>query len=192
VTISPSTIVIIPEYKTQSPERFERGMKLHTVNVRRGAPDVQDQKLNSHSKLNCITACVQAMNAGADEALMLDPLGFVATCNSTHFFIVRRGEVWTSSGQYCIPGITRGNMIRLCKDNGIPVFEKQFSLYDVYGADEAFVTGTFAGLIPVREIDGRAVRHPLSTAEWKGAGPVSQKLSGLYKALCAREKTRSL
>ena len=192
VTISPATIVIIPEYKTPSPEKFERGMTLHTVNVRRGAPDVQDQKLNSHSKLNCITACVQAMNAGADEALMLDPLGFVATCNSTHFFIVRRGEVWTSSGQYCIPGITRGNMIRLCKDNGIPVFEKQFSLYDVYGADEAFVTGTFAGLIPVREIDGRPVRHPMSTGEWKGAGPISQQLSGLYKALCVREKTRSL
>jgi branched-chain amino acid aminotransferase len=192
VTISPATIVIIPEYKTPSPEKFERGMTLHTVNVRRGAPDVQDQKLNSHSKLNCITACVQAMNAGADEALMLDPLGFVATCNSTHFFIVRRGEVWTSSGQYCIPGITRGNMIHLCKDNGIPVFEKQFSLYDVYGADEAFVTGTFAGLIPVREIDGRPVRHPMSTEGWKGAGPISRQLSNLYKALCLREKTRSL
>ena len=121
------------------------------MHVHRGAPDVQDQKLNSHSKLNCITACIQAANAGADEALMLDPLGFVATCNSTHFFIVRRGELWTSSGQYCIPGITRGNMIRLAKDLGIPVFEKQFSLYDVYGADEAFVTGTFAGLIPVRD-----------------------------------------
>jgi len=192
VTISPATIVIIPEYKSPNPEKFEKGLSLHTVNVRRGAPDVQDQKLNSHSKLNCITACVQAMNAGADEALMLDPLGFVATCNSTHFFIVRRGEVWTSSGQYCIPGITRGNMIRLCRENGIPVFEKPFSLYDVYGADEAFVTGTFAGLIPVRIIDGRPVRHPLSQADWSGPGPISLRLSKLYKELCHRDARRSL
>ena len=192
VTISPATIVIIPEYKTPNPEKFEKGLRLHTVNVRRGAPDVQDQKLNSHSKLNCITACVQAMNAGADEALMLDPLGFVATCNSTHFFIVRRAEVWTSTGQYCIPGITRANMIRLCRENAIPVFEKQFSLYDVYGADEAFVTGTFAGLVPVREVDGRPVAHPLSTEQWTGAGPVSRRLSALYKELCIREATRTL
>ena len=192
VTISPATIVIIPEYKTPSPDRFEKGMKLFTVHVRRGPPDVQDQKLNSHSKLNCITACVQAMNAGADEALMLDPLGFVATCNSTHFFIVRRGEVWTSSGQYCIPGITRATMIRLCRENGIPVFEKQFSLYDVYGADEAFVTGTFAGLVPVREVDGRPTRASLSLQEWNGAGPMSQRLSRLYKALCQSEATRQL
>jgi branched-chain amino acid aminotransferase len=192
VTISPATIVIIPEYKSPNPEKFEKGLSLHTVNVRRGAPDVQDQKLNSHSKLNCITACVQAMNAGADEALMLDPLGFVATCNSTHFFIVRRGEVWTSSGQYCIPGITRGNMIRLCRENGIPVFEKQFSLYDVYGADEAFVTGTFAGLIPVRIIDGRPVRHPLSQDDWSGPGPISLRLSKLYKELCHSDARRGL
>lgn len=192
VTISPATIVIIPEYKSPNPEKFEKGLSLHTVNVRRGAPDVQDQKLNSHSKLNCITACVQAMNAGADEALMLDPLGFVATCNSTHFFIVRRGEVWTSSGQYCIPGITRGNMIRLCRANGIPVFEKQFSLYDVYGADEAFVTGTFAGLIPVRIIDGRPVRHPLSQDDWSGPGPISLRLSKLYKELCHSDARRGL
>ncbi len=192
VTISPATIVIIPEYKTSSPEKFERGLKLATVNVRRGAPDVQDQKLNSHSKLNCITACVQAMNAGADEALMLDPLGFVATCNSTHFFIVRRGEVWTSTGQYCIPGITRANMIGLCRENAIPVFEKPFSLYDVYGADEAFVTGTFAGLIPVREIDGRPVRHPLSTEEWGGPGPISLRLSTLYKELCRKDALRQI
>jgi len=124
-TISPATIVIIPEWKAPKPEVVAKGLRLHTVNVRRGAPDVQDQKLNSHSKLNCITACVQAMNAGADEALMLDPLGFVATCNSTHFFIVRRGEVWTSSGQYCIPGITRGSVIRLCRHTGIPLFATQ-------------------------------------------------------------------
>jgi branched-chain amino acid aminotransferase len=192
VTIGKPTIVIIPEYKEANPEKFRDGLSLHTVNVRRGAPDVQDQKLNSHSKLNCITACIQAANAGADEALMLDPLGFVATCNSTHFFIVRRGELWTSTGQYCIPGITRANMLRVAKSLGIPAFEKQFSLYDVYGADEAFVTGTFAGLIPVRVIDGRPVRNPLSTEEWAGAGPISQKLSEGYKALCQRETTRKL
>jgi branched-chain amino acid aminotransferase len=192
VTISPATIVIIPEYKTPNPEKFEKGLRLYTVNVRRGAPDVQDQKLNSHSKLNCITACIQAMNAGADEALMLDPLGFVATCNSTHFFIVRRGEVWTSTGQYCIPGITRATMIRLCRENAIPVFEKQFSLYDVYGADEAFVTGTFAGLVPVREVDARPIAHPLSTEQWAGAGPISRRLSQAYKELCARDSTRQL
>ena len=192
VTISPATIVIIPEHKTANPEKFEKGLRLHTVHVRRGAPDVQDQKLNSHSKLNCITACVQAMNAGADEALMLDPLGFVATCNSTHFFIVRRGEVWTSTGQYCIPGITRANIIRLAHDNAIPVFEKTFSLYDVYGADEAFCTGTFAGLTPVREIDGRLVRNPLSTEEWQGPGPIARRLSQLYKELCVRDSRRGL
>lgn len=192
-TITPPTVVIIPEWKAPKPEVVAKGLKLHTVNVRRGAPDVQDQKLNSHSKLNCITACVQAMNAGADEALMLDPLGFVATCNSTHFFIVRRGEVWTSSGQYCIPGITRGAVIRVCRENGIPVFEKQFSLYDVYGADEAFVTGTFAGLVPVREIDGRSVAHPLSPkGDWPGIGPMTAKLTDLYKALARREAKRTL
>ncbi len=169
-----------------------RGLSLHTVNVRRGAPDVQDQKLNSHSKLNCITACIQAANAGADEALMLDPLGFVATCNSTHFFIVRRGQVWTSSGQYCIPGITRSVIIRLCTELSIPVFERQFSLYDVYGADEAFVTGTFAGATPVRIIDGRPVRHPMSTEEWGGAGPITKRLSEAYKKLAKAEATRSL
>ncbi len=191
-TMGKATIVIIPEYKEPNPQKMRDGISLHTVNVRRGAPDVQDQKLNSHSKLNCITACIQAANAGADEALMLDPLGFVATCNSTHFFIVRRGELWTSSGQYCIPGITRANLLRVARDLGIPAFEKQFSLYDVYGADEAFVTGTFAGLVPVRVIDGRPVRNPLSTEDWKGAGPISQRLSEGYKALCAMESSRAL
>jgi branched-chain amino acid aminotransferase len=192
VTVSPATIVIIPEYKEPNPAKMQDGISLHTVNIRRGAPDVQDQKLNSHSKLNCITACVQAANAGADEALMLDPLGFVATCNSTHFFIVRRGELWTSTGQYCIPGITRANMLRVAKSLGIPAFEKQFSLYDVYGADEAFVTGTFAGLVPVRMIDGRPVRHPMSEAGWSGMGAVSRKLCEGYRALCKAESTRTL
>jgi branched-chain amino acid aminotransferase len=175
VVVSGATIVIVPEYKEPLPAVVETGITLFTVHVRRGFPDVQDPKLNSHSKLNCITACIQAIEAGADEALMLDPHGFVATCNSTHFFIVRKGEVWTSTGDYCLGGITRANVIRLCRDNGIPVFEKNFSLTDVYGADEAFVTGTFAGLVPVRSIDGRALTG--------GRGPVTARLQGLYKAL---------
>ena len=192
VTIGKATIVIIPEYKTPSPDILERGLSLFTVHVRRGAPDVQDQKLNSHSKLNCITACIQAAQAGADEALMLDPLGFVATCNSTHFFIVRRGEVWTSTGQYCIPGITRAAILRVAQSLRISAYEKQFSLYDVYGADEAFVTGTFAGVTPVRIIDGRVVRNPLSTDDWSGAGPVTRQISAAYKKLAAKEATRTL
>lgn len=179
VVISPATIVIIPEYKAPLPSTIETGIRLFTVHVRRGDPAVQDQKLNSHSKLNCITACIQATQAGADEALMLDPHGFVATCNSTHFFIVRKGEVWTSSGDYCLGGITRSNVIRICREADIPVFEKNFSLTDVYGADEAFVTGTFAGVVPVTEVDGRA----LSPAR----GPMVERLQGLYRELMDRD-----
>jgi len=181
ITISAPTIVIIPEYKTPTDEVINTGMKLFTVHTRRGYPDVQDQKLNSHSKLNCISACIQAAKAGADEALMLDPHGFVATCNSTHFFIVRRGEIWTSTGQYCIPGITRANIIKVALDHDIPVREKAFSLYDVYGADEAFVTGTFAGVVPVREVDGRLLGYPLDVdRQWHGAGPMVMRLRQLY------------
>ena len=157
VVISPATIVIIPEWKAPVPATATRMLKLFTVHVRRGYPDVQDPKLNSHSKLNCITACIQAAQAGADEALMLDPHGFVATCNSTHFFIVRNGEVWTSSGDYCLDGITRRIVIEVAREAGIPVHERNFSLTDVYGADEAFTTGTFAGLAPVGTIDGRVI-----------------------------------
>jgi branched-chain amino acid aminotransferase len=135
---------------------------------------VQDPKLNSHSKLNCITACIQAIEAGADEALMLDPHGFVATCNSTHFFIVRKGEVWTSTGDYCLGGITRANVIAICREAEIPVREKNFSLTDVYGAEEAFVTGTFAGVVPVRTIDGRQISD--------GRGPMAERLQALYRA----------
>ncbi len=177
--IGPATVVIIPEYKLPRPEMLTQGLRLFTVHVRRGPPDVQDPKLNSHSKLNCITACIQATKAGADEALMLDPQGFVATCNSTHFFIVRGGEVWTSSGKYCIAGITRANVLKLCRENGIPAFEKEFSLTDVYGADEAFVTGTFAGVAPVVEVDGRRI----SAAR----GPMVERLQRLYLDLIARE-----
>jgi branched-chain amino acid aminotransferase len=186
VTVGPATIVIIPEYKTASPETAARGVSLYTVHVRRGFPDVQDPKLNSHSKLNCITACIQAYGAGADEALMLDPHGFVATCNSTHFFIVRKGEVWTSTGQYCLGGITRANVIRVCRDNGIPVVEKSFSLTDVYGADEAFVTGTFGGVVPVHTVDSRRIgEDPRPEADARG--PMVQRLQSLYRDLVAAD-----
>jgi branched-chain amino acid aminotransferase len=176
-----ATVVIIPEYKLPPPATKAQGLRLFTVHVRRGAPDVQDPKLNSHSKINCILACIQATKAGADEALMLDPHGFVATCNSTHFFIVKRGEVWTSSGAYCVPGITRGNVLRICHDQGIAAYEKSFSLTDVYSADEAFVTGTFAGVIPVTEIDGRRI----SSAR----GPMVERLQRSYAELIARDGT---
>ena len=171
VVVSPATIVIIPEYKEPDPAVYERGLKLFTVHVRRGDPAVQDQKINSHSKLNCIIARIQATQAGADEGLMLDPHGFVATCNSTHFFIVRKGEVWTSSGKYCLGGITRNVVLEVCREAGIPAFEKDFSLTDVYGADEAFVTGTFAGIVPVREVDGRSLEC---------RGPMVERLQQLY------------
>jgi branched-chain amino acid aminotransferase len=171
------TIVIIPEYKTA---REVAPLTLFTVHVHRGAPDVQDPKWNSLSKLNCIAACIQADKAGADEALMLDPHGFVATCNSTHFFIVRGGEVWTSSGRYCLQGITRANVIALCREDGIPVFEKDFSVTEVYSAEESFVTGTFGGLTPVATVDGRT----LGAGE---LGPVTARLRELYRGLIERE-----
>ncbi|MGI8576586.1 MAG: aminotransferase class IV [Nocardioidaceae bacterium] len=157
MTVGPATVVIIPEYKEPKPAVVDAGIRLFTVHVRRPGPDILDPKLNAHSKLNDITACIQAYTAGADEALMLDPHGFVATCNSTHFFIVRGGELWTSSGDYCLGGITRSCVLCVSRAAGIATYEKNFSLTDVYGADEAFVTGTFAGLVPVREVDGRVV-----------------------------------
>jgi len=171
VVVTPATVVVIAEYKEPDPAIYERGLKLFTVHVRRGDPAVQDQKINSHSKLNCILASVQATQAGADEALMLDPHGFVATCNSTHFFIVRKGEVWTSSGKYCLGGITRQLALEVARDAGIPASERDFSLTDVYGADEAFTTGTFAGIVPVREIDGRQLIC---------RGPMVERLQKLY------------
>ena len=180
VVVTPATVVIIAEYKMPDPAVYERGHKLFTVHVRRGDPAVQDQKINSHSKLNCILASVQATQAGADEALMLDPHGFVATCNSTHFFIVRKGEVWTSSGKYCLGGITRGLALEVAREAGIPAIEKDFSLTDVYGADEAFVTGTFAGIVPVREVDGRQLTC---------AGPMVERLRKLYAERVDRDAT---
>ncbi|MEL6687074.1 MAG: aminotransferase class IV [Pseudomonadota bacterium] len=176
VVISPATIVIAPEFKQSDPATAERPLKLASVSTRRGRADVQDPGLNSHSKINCITACIQGIEAGADEAIMLDPHGFVATCNSTHFFIVRDGEVWTSSGDYCLGGITRGKVIDLCRANDIPVFEKNFTLRHCYSADEAFTTGTFAGLAPVGMIDGRVI----GTGK---RGPMVARLQSLYLAL---------
>ena len=178
VVVGGPTIVIIPEYKQPDPAVYERGLKLFTVHVRRGDPAVQDQKINSHSKLNCILASIQATQAGADEALMLDPHGFVATCNSTHFFIVRKGEVWTSSGKYCLGGITRGVALEVAREAGIAALEKDFSLTDVYGADEAFVTGTFAGIVPVREVDGRKLER---------CGPMVERLQRLYDERVERD-----
>jgi branched-chain amino acid aminotransferase len=183
VVVSPATLVIIPEYKEPPEGLHERGLKLFTVHVRRGDPAVQDPKLNSHSKLNCITACIQAAQAGADEALMLDPHGFVATCNSTHFFIVRKGEVWTSSGKYALGGITRAVVLEICREAGIAAFEKDFSLTDVYGADEAFVTGTFAGVVPAREVDGRRLTD--------GRGPMVERLQQLYRERIDAEVARA-
>ena len=183
VTVGPATIVVVAEHKEPKPEKVERGITLFTTHVRRATPDTLDPKLNAHSKLNDIQACIQAYTAGADEALMLDPQGFVATCNSTHFFCVRRGfdgepEVWTSDGRFCLAGITRANVLRLCRDNDIAAHERTFSLTDVYGADEAFVTGTFGGVIPVRKVDGRRI----GTGE---RGPVTLRLQQLYAELVA-------
>ncbi len=170
------TIVIIPEYKVASPETYEKGIRLFTVHVHRGMPDAQDPKLNSHSKLNCILAMIQAIKAGADEGVMLDPHGFVSTCNSTNFFIVRKGEVWTSTGDYCMNGITRAKVIELCRQAGIAVFQRNFSLVDVYGAEEAVVTGTFAGQVPVVEVDGRPIGNGRP-------GPMTARIRDLYRHL---------
>jgi branched-chain amino acid aminotransferase len=185
LTVGPATIVIIAEHKTSNPALLATGVKLFTSSVRRPSPDVLDPKLNCHSKLHEVIALNQALLAGADEALMLDPNGAVSTCNATNFFIVRRGEVWTSTGQYCMNGITRGNVVRLCREHAIPVFERDFSLTDVYGADEAFVTGTFGGLTPVAVVDGRGIGESLP-------GPVTLRLSELYAGLKELDVERSV
>ena len=171
------TFVIIMEHSRPS---VPRPVRLATVPHLRGLPMTQDPKLNSHSKLNCILACIAAEKAGADEALMLDINGFVNTTNACNFFIVRNSEVWTSTGDYCMNGITRQKVIDLCRAHGIPVFERNFSLLDTYGADEAFLTGTFGAQTPVGEIDGRMIG--------KGQlGPVTEKIQTLYKYLIAKE-----
>jgi len=164
VTISPPTIVIIPEYKRPNKEVIDKGIRLVLVQTRRDSA-VQDPKINSLSKMNCISACIEADRLGAEEGLMLDPHGFVSTCNSTNFFIVVNNEIWTSTGEYCLNGVTRGSIISLCKENNINVIEKNFLIEDVYNADEAFVTGTFAGVIPVVEIDGKIMRKGQLTKE---------------------------
>ena len=167
-------IVIIAEHKVADPSISQEGITLFTVTVRRPPPDTLDQKLNCHSKLHEVIALVQAIEAGADEALMLDPTGAVATCNATNFFIVKNGQVWTSTGEYCLNGITRELVIEIARENGLKAFEKPFSLTDVYSADEAFVTGTFGGLTPVTKVDGRTI------ADGK-IGSATLLLQGLYK-----------
>ncbi|MCA3454165.1 MAG: D-amino acid aminotransferase [Rhodobacter sp.] len=169
------TVAIIMEH---SRPELPRPIRLATVPHMRGLPMTQDPKLNSHSKLNCILACIAAEKAGADEALMLDVHGFVNTTNACNFFIVRKGQVWTSTGDYCMNGITRGKVIQLCRDNGIPVFERNFSLVDVYSAEEAFLTGTFGAQTPVGVVDGRRI----GTGQM---GPMTERLRTLYKALVA-------
>ena len=171
------TIAIIMEHSRPS---LPRPVRLATVPHLRGLPMTQDPKLNSHSKLNCILACIAAEKAGADEALMLDIHGFVNTTNACNFFIVRKGQVWTSTGDYCMNGITRQKVIDLCRANAIPVFERNFSLVDTYGADEAFLTGTFGAQTPVGEIDGR----PIGTGDM---GPTTKRIRQLYKDLIDRE-----
>ncbi|MEL7301115.1 MAG: D-amino acid aminotransferase [Pseudomonadota bacterium] len=175
LSVSGPTMVIIMEH---SRPKIPRPIRLATVPHMRGLPMTQDPKLNSHSKLNCILACIAAEKAGADEALMLDVHGFVNTTNACNFFIVKSGEVWTSTGDYCMNGITRQKVIDLCHANGIPCFERNFSLVDTYSADEAFLTGTFGAQTPVSEIDGRKI----GSGEM---GPVTQRLRDLYKALVA-------
>ena len=172
-------VVIIAEHKRADAEVKERGVRLFTSTVRRPPPDTLDQRLNSHSKLHEVVALLQALEAGADEALMLDPTGAVATCNATNFFVVRRGEVWTSTGHYSLNGITRRMVIELCKADGIPVSERPFSLTDAYDADEAFVTGTFGGLTPVIGVDGRTIGSG-------GMGPTTRRLNDLYAEAVSR------
>ena len=170
-----ASIVIIPEYKKADKTINENGITLATVSIRRGTADTQDPRLNTLSKLNCIFACIEADKLGADEGLMLDINGNVSTCNSTNFFIVKNDEVWTSTGEFCLPGITRKKIIQLCKSNKIPVYEKNFKVDDISKADEAFVTGTFAGVIPVICLDKRMINDGKR-------GKMTQRLFDLYKS----------
>ncbi len=181
LTVTPPNIVIIAEHKIADPAVTMKGIRLFTSTVRRPPPQTLDAKLNCHSKLHEVMALIQALHAGADEALMLDIHGNVATCNATNFFIVTHGEVWTSTGQHCLNGITRRLVLELCRANNLPAFEKDFSLTDVYSADESFVTGTFGSLTPVVAVDGRTI----GTGE---VGPVTAQLSRFYKAAVASYK----
>lgn len=179
LTVTGPNLVIIAEYKKADPESRNKGVSLFTSTIRRGSPDYLDPRLNCHSKLHEVQALIQAIEAGADEALMLDVNGFVSTCNATNFFMVKGDEVWTSTGQYCMNGITRGKVIEICKNHGIECKEKNFSLFDVYGADEAFVTGSFGGLTPVTTIDGRVISRSVP-------GKMVSKLQKLYEQEIAR------
>ena len=174
------TMVIIMEH---SKALSQRAIRLATVPHIRGLPMTQDPKLNSHSKLNCVLACIAAEKAGADEALMLDVNGFVNTTNACNFFIVRNDEVWTSTGDYCMNGITRRKVIEICRLNGIPTYEKNFSLVETYGADEAFITGTFGAQTQVSEIDGRVIGNGK-------LGPITERIQGLYKELIEDDRAR--
>ena len=173
------TMVIIMEHSKPAEALQDRGIRLATVPQVRGLPMSQDAKYNSHSKLNCVIACLQAEQAGADEGLMLDPHGFVNTTNACNFFIVRKGEVWTSTGDYCMNGVTRQKVIDICRTEGIPIYEKNFSLYEAYGAQEAFLTGTFGAQTPVAEIDGK----PIGT----GDRPVTKRIQQVYKQWIAHD-----
>ncbi len=180
LTISGPNLVIIAEHKKASIESKNKGIKLFTSSFRRGSPDYLDPKLNCHSKLHEVQALIQAIEAGADEALMLDIHGFVSTCNATNFFMIKNNEVWTSTGDYCMNGITRSKIIDICIENDIICHQKNFSLYDTYCADEAFVTGTFGGVTPVTHIDGKQIGMG-------DFGSISKKLSNLYEQLILKE-----
>jgi len=173
-----ASIVIIPEYKKADATLLSKGIRLCLVDTVRGAHNSQDPRLNTLSKLNCIFGCLEADEKGFDEGIMLDMNGNVSTCNSTNFFIVKNGEVWTSTGEYCLPGITRWNIIKLCRENHIPVSEKNFQMKDVYSADEVFVTGTFAGVIPAIQVDDTSIGNGNS-------GLITEKLYHLYKSKIA-------
>ena len=180
LSIFGATIVIIAEHSKPDDSVIDRGISLHTVPHHRGLPLTQDSKLNSHSKLNCIIALNHALRAGADEALMLDPFGFVNTTNACNFFIIKKGAVWTSTGDYCMNGITRQKVIDLCRANDIPMFERNYSLVDTYSADEVFLTGTFGAQTPVFKIDGRVIGGAK-------AGPMFHRIRGLYKDLILQD-----
>jgi branched-chain amino acid aminotransferase len=178
--VGPATVVITAEYKAPPPELCQRGLELASSRFRTSGAETFDMRLNSHSRLNLIQALLEAIEAGADEALMLDPHGHVASCNATNLFIVRDGRVWTSTGEYCFNGITRGHVIELCRSHGIAVELREFSLDEARSADEAFVTGTFGGVLPVASLDGRTYPRPLP-------GPFTARLAGLYQALLQSE-----
>ncbi len=171
-----ATVIIVAEFKVPDPSLATRGLKLYTTSIRCSPANMFDMRLNSHSRLNLISALLEAINAGADEALMLDPNGYVSSCNATNFFCVRNGEVLTSSGEFCFHGVTRANVIQLCRQNDIKIRLSNFDQSDTYDAEEAFVTGTFGGITPVSEIDGRRFKTELP-------GPVTQRLRSLYETL---------